>query len=73
MKTATPENDKFTDLMNGVDDATHLVALDLLSRDLEERLAITVKTLRYVYDHHHEGVGEFHSKIAAAIKIGIGK
>jgi polyphosphate kinase len=35
----TPENDKFTAFLNGADDAIHLVALDLFSRDLERRLA----------------------------------
>jgi hypothetical protein len=35
----TPENDKFTNFMNGVDDASHLVALDLFARNLERRLA----------------------------------
>ena len=35
----TPINDRFTKHMNGADDATHLVALDLLSRDLERHLA----------------------------------
>jgi hypothetical protein len=41
----TPDNDNFTALMNGVDDATHLVALDLLSRDLEQRLSFCRQAL----------------------------
>jgi hypothetical protein len=35
---STPINDKFTEFMKGADDATHLVALDLLSRELERKL-----------------------------------
>lgn len=44
----TPENDAFTNLMNGTDDATHLVALDLLSRNLEQRLAFCRQALHVV-------------------------
>jgi hypothetical protein len=39
MEHDTPILDKFTDFTNGLDDATHLVALDLLARDLERLLA----------------------------------
>jgi hypothetical protein len=35
----TPENAELVDAMNGEDDAAHLIALDALSRNLEQRLA----------------------------------
>ena len=35
----TPENLELVDAMNGEDDAAHLIALDALSRNLEQRLA----------------------------------
>lgn len=41
----TPENDAFTNIMNGADDVTHLVALNLLSRNLEQRLAFCRQSL----------------------------
>lgn len=49
-KIPTPINDKFTAFMNGVDDTTHLVALDLLSRDLERQLTIARDALKIVRD-----------------------
>ena len=44
----TPINDQFTLFMNGADDSTHLVALDLLSRDLERRLTVARDALETV-------------------------
>ena len=44
----TPINDQFTLFMNGADDSTHLVALDLLSRDLERRLTVARDALEYI-------------------------
>jgi hypothetical protein len=38
-ETKTPIMDKFTDFIAGTDDTTHLIALDLLARDLECQLA----------------------------------
>jgi hypothetical protein len=35
----TPRNDEFTAFCNGLDDASHLVALDKFARELERELA----------------------------------
>jgi hypothetical protein len=45
---STPINDKFTEFMKGADDATHLVALDLLSRELERKLAVARTALKTI-------------------------
>lgn len=42
----TPENDRLTARMNGSDDATHLIELDILSCNLERQLAEARDSLR---------------------------
>ena len=58
----TPENDKFTAFLNGADDAMHLVALDLFSRDLERRLAACRKALQKLSEYESWGMPDLYSQ-----------
>jgi hypothetical protein len=52
----TPENAELVDAMNGDDDAAHLIALDGLSRNLEQRLAACRDALNLILESDYDSM-----------------
>jgi hypothetical protein len=59
---STPINDKFTEFMKGADDATHLVALDLLSRELERKLTVARTALKELAEYESWSMPDLYSQ-----------
>lgn len=59
-ETDTPETDDLVLAMNGKDDATHLIALDKLSRKLESALVKARRSRTAVVEKYQAAVKEAH-------------